>query len=107
VLTNGDSPSYTFNVVGTENNAQILEVNADGSTFKWYVDPASGKLLKKVAQGRMGEQVTEFTEWKNVSGINLPVAFTVTGAANSGSGKMTTIEINPRVDPKAFEKPST
>ena len=107
VLKNADNPSYTFNVVGTENNAQILEVNADGSTFKWYVDPATGKLQKKVAQGRMGEQVTEFTEWKNVNGINLPVAFTVTGAANSGSGKMTTIEINPTLDAKVFEKPST
>jgi zinc protease len=107
VLKNADSPAYAFKIVGSENNAQILEVNADGSTFKWYVDPATGKLLKKVSPGRMGEQIIEYTEWKNVNGINLPVAFTVTGGANSGSGKMTTIEINPTLDPKAFEKPSS
>ena len=105
VLKNGENPAYTFNIVGTENHAQILEVNADGSTFKWYVDPTSGKPLKKVSQGRMGEQVIEYTEWKNVNGINLPVAFTVTGGANSGTGKMSTIEINPAVDAKLFEKP--
>lgn len=106
VLKNADNPAYTFNVVGTEGTAQILEVNADGSTFKWYVDPATGKVLKKVAQGRMGEQVTEFTEWKTFNGINLPVAFTMTGGANSGGGKMTTIEINPTLDAKLFEKPA-
>ena len=111
VLKNADNPAYTFNVVGTEKvgdvNAQILEVNADGATFKWYVDPASGRVLKKVAQGRMGEQITEFTEWKNVNGINLPAAFTVTaGGQPGGGGKLTTIEINPTVDPKAFEKPA-
>ena len=105
MLKNADNPAYTFNIVGTENNTQILEVNADGSTFKWYVDPTSGKPLKKVSQGRMGEQVIEYTEWKNVNGINLPVAFTVTGGANSGTGKMSMIEINPAVDAKLFEKP--
>lgn len=111
VLKNADNPAYTFNLVGTEKvgdiNAQILEVNADGATFKWYVDPLSGRVLKKVAQGRMGEQVTEFKEWKSVNGINLPVSFTVTaGGQPGGGGKLTTIEINPTVDPKAFEKPS-
>jgi zinc protease len=107
VLKNVDNPAYTFNVVGTENNAQILEVNADGTTFKWYVDPANGRILKKVSQGRMGEQVTEYPEWKNFGGLNLPVSFTMTaGGQPRGGAKYTTIEINPPVDPKAFEKPS-
>jgi zinc protease len=107
VLKNADNPAYTFNIAGTEGTAQILEVNADGSTFKWYVDPATGRVLKKVSQGRQGEQITEYTEWKNFSGVNLPVAFTVTaGGQPGGGGKMTTIEINPTVDPKAFDKPA-
>ncbi len=107
VLKNVDNPAYTFNIVGTENNAQILEVNADGTTFKWYVDPASGRILKKVSQGRMGEQVTEYPEWKNFGGLNLPVSFTMTaGGQPRGGAKYTMIEINPTVDPKAFEKPS-
>ncbi len=107
VLKNADNPAYTFNVVGSEGNAQILEVNADGSTFRWYVDPATGRLLKKVAQGRMGEQTTEYTEWKSFGGVNLPVAFTVTaGGQPGGGGKLTAIEINPPVDPKAFDKPA-
>ncbi|MDQ6801867.1 MAG: insulinase family protein [Acidobacteriota bacterium] len=107
VLKNADNPAYTFNIAGTEGTAQILDVNADGSTFKWYVDPTTGRVLKKVSQGRMGEQITEYTEWKNFGGVNLPVAFTVTaGGQPGGGGKLTTIEINPTVDPKAFDKPA-
>ena len=39
-------------------------------------------------------------------GVNLPVAFSVkTGGQESGSAKVSTVEINPTVDPKAFVKP--
>jgi hypothetical protein len=108
VVKNADNPAYTFNVAGTEGNAQILDVNADGTTFKWYVDPATGRVLKKVSQRQNGEQVTEFTEWKNFGGINLPVTISVTSGGQPGGGaKYSTIEINPTIDPKAFEKPAS
>ncbi len=111
VLKNVDNPAYTFTVTGSEKvgdiNAQVLEVNAGGSTFKWNIDPATGRILRKVAQSRMGEQITEYTEWKTFGDLNLPVAFTLTaGGQQSGAGKLTTVEINPTVDPKAFEKPA-
>lgn len=105
VLKNIDNPAYTFNVIGTENNAQILEVNADGNVFKLYIDPATGRLLKRVSHVPAGDQTTEFSEWKSTNGINLPTVFTVSGGEQSGSGKMTTIEINPTIDAKLFEKP--
>ena len=111
VLRNINNPEYTFSVVGTEKvgdiNADVLQVNAAGSMFKWDVDPATGRILRKVSSGRMGEQVTDITDWKMVNGVNLPTAFTITvGGQPAGSGKMTTIEINPTVDPKLFEKPA-
>ena len=111
VLRNINSPDYTFAVAGTEKvgdvNAQILQVSTGSVSFKWYVDPATGRLLKKVGQGRMGEAVTEYTAWKTFGGLNLPVGFNVTaGGQAAGSGKITTIEINPAVDPKMFEKPA-
>src|SRR5581483_11072382 len=110
VLKNVDNPAYTFKVAGSEKvgdvNAEVLEVNADGSAFKWIVDPANGRILRKVSQGRMGETVTEFTEWKTFSGLNLPVAFSVTaGGQPGGGGKLTTVEINPAIDANAFKKP--
>ena len=107
VVKNIDNPAYTFNVVGTDNNAQILEVNADGSTFRLYVDPSTGKLLKRVSHVPSGDQTTEFSEWKTTNGITLPTVFTISGGEQSGGGKLTTIEINPAVDAKMFEKPAT
>lgn len=111
VLKNIDKPGYTFTVTGTEKigdvNAQVLEVSSGTSTAKWLVDPATGKLLRKVSQGRQGVTTTEYTEWKSFDGLNLPVAFTTTtGGEPSGGGRMTTVEINPTIDPKVFEKPA-
>jgi hypothetical protein len=110
VLKNADKSDYTFTVTGNEKigdiDAQVLQVNAAGSTFKWYVDPATGRILRKVAQGRMGEQTTDYTEWKKFGGVKLPVAFTVMAdGQQAGAGKLTTVEINPPVDPNAFAKP--
>jgi len=112
VLKNIDKGGYTFNVTGTEKigdvNAQVLEVGTGTSTFKWYVDPASGKLLRKVATGQRGETVTDYQEWKSFGGVNLPVTVSMTTAGQpSGGAKITNIEINPTVDPAAFQKPVT
>ena len=111
VLKNIDNPKYIFTTAGTEKagtvDATILTVDADGTAVKWLVDPTSGKILRRVAQSPRGESITEYTEWKSFDGITLPVAFTTTtNGQQSGSGKLTTMEINPTVDPKIFEKPA-
>jgi hypothetical protein len=111
VLKNIDNPKYIFTAGGTEKagtvDAQVLTVDADGSPVKWLVDPSSGKILRRVAQSPRGEAVTEYTEWKTFDGVTVPVAFTTsTNGQQSGSGKLTTMEINPPVDPKIFEKPA-
>ena len=56
---------------------------------------------------RAAKSITDYTDWKTFDGITLPVAFTTTTAGQpTGSGKLTTMEINPTVDPKIFEKPA-
>ena len=103
VLKNIDNPKYVFTVTGGD----TLVIDADGAPVKWIVDPASGKLLKKIAQGRMGESTTEYTEWKNFGGLNVPTAFVVTtGTEQSASGKVNSFEVNPAVDPALFQKPA-
>ena len=110
VLQNINSPDYTFSVIGTEKvgdlNAQILQVNAAGTSFRWYIDPATGRILRKISAGRQGEQTTEYNEWKMFGNLNLPVALTATaGGQPAGAAKFTTVEINPTVNPQWFEKP--
>jgi zinc protease len=111
ILKNIDNPKYTFTTAGTEKvgtvDANILTIDADGAPVKWLVDPTSGKILRKVAQSPRGESITDYTDWKSFDGITIPVAFSITtGGQPSGSGKLTTLEINPTVDPKIFEKPA-
>jgi zinc protease len=112
ILKNVDNPKYTFTTAGTDKagtvDAQVLTIDADGTPVKWLVDPSSGKILRRVAQTPHGESITEYTDWKTVDGITIPSAFTNTTAGQqSGTGKLTTLEINPTVDPKIFEKPAT
>jgi zinc protease len=112
VLKNVENPAYTFNVTGTEKvgevSAQVLEVNTGAGTMKWYIDPATGRLLRKVAQGRMGEQVTEYSDWKQFGGLNLPTSYTITAnGEKAGGGSVKSVEINPTVDPAIFTRPAS
>ena len=115
VLKNIGNPKYTFTAGGTEKvgsvDARVLEINADGATVKWYVDPATGKVLRTVsrASGPMpGDMVTEYTEWKTFGGLNLATAATTTrNGERAGELTVSTIELNPAVEADAFVKPAT
>jgi hypothetical protein len=115
ILKHVDDPRYTFTAGGTETvdgvQARVLEINADGPAVKWLVDPATGRVLQKISTSRMpgeGGQITEFTEWKEFGGIKVPAAFKVkAGGQEQGGGRLTAVEINPAVDAKMFEKPTT
>jgi zinc protease len=110
ILRNVDNPKYTFAASGAEKlgdvSAVVLQVSADGAPQKWLVDPATGKLLRKVAQGRQGEVTTDYKAWKSFDGITLPVEASMSQNNESAGGmKVNTIEINPAIDPKVFVKP--
>ena len=111
ILKNIDKPGYTFTADGIEKvsgvDASVLDISIDGSELKWYVDPGTGKLLRTASKGRMGQQVTDYTEWKSVGGLTLPSAFTLTtNGEKAGSGQLKTIEVNPTIDPASFRKPA-
>jgi zinc protease len=111
VLQNAGNPKYTFNMAPAEKvgsvDALVLEVNADGSNAKWYVEP-SGRLLRTVTHSSTppGDVVTDFSEWKAFSGINLPTVATVSrNGEKAAELKLAAVELNPAVDEKAFVKP--
>ena len=113
VLKNIDNPKYTFNAAGTEKvgdvEGRVIEINADGATLKWIVDPSNGKLLRKITRGRgpmPGDQAVDYGEWKTFGGINFPVSATITrGTEKAGDVKTATVEFNPKIDPSLFVKP--
>jgi len=113
IIKNIGNPKYTFTAGATEKigavDARVLEINADGSNVKWYVDPATGKLLRTAgrAGGPMpGEVVTDYTEWKTFGDLNLPTAAVTTRNGERASEMhATTIEVNPTIEADAFTKP--
>lgn len=114
VLKNINNPKYTFTATGTEKvgdvNARIVEVNADGTNVKWYVDPSSGKLLRTISRGGAqmpGDVITDNVEWKTFDGMNLPVTAVITrNGEKAGEMKATMIQVNPTVEAGSFDKPA-
>jgi hypothetical protein len=112
ILQNSGNPKFTFTAAGTEKvngvDAQVLEINADGSALKWYVEP-SGRLLRTVsrASGPMpGEQMTDWADWKSFGGINLPTKAKMTRNGETvAEAEMSEAEVNPTLDANAFVKP--
>jgi zinc protease len=110
-----NDPTFQFAATGKEKigniDAAILDVNADGSPLKWYVDPQSGRILRVVAE-RTGEQApmtqsVDLSDWRDVDGLTLPFKRTITmNGEPSGVAQVEQIELNPPVDPKLFEKPA-
>ena len=106
---------YTFAVTGTEKvgdvQAQVLNVSIDGDSARWLVDPATGRILQKITAARgpmaQGEQITEYSEWKNFEGVMFPTrSRSVVNGEEVGTAQTTTVDVNPTIEPGAFEKPA-
>ena len=110
-----DDPKFTFTANGAEKvgdvDAKILDVNADGTAIRWYVDAKSGLLLREsyTATGASGpfHGETDLSDWKTFDGVKFP-----TRHVNKQDGKESSVvtfnevQMNPKVDPKLFEKPA-
>jgi zinc protease len=80
----------------------VLEVGA----AKLYVDPATGRVLRKVATGSRGEQVTEYSDWKQFGTLNLPSKFRTTrNGEEAATGEIQSLELHVAVDPAMFKRP--
>ena len=109
-----DDPAYSFTAGGTEKvgtvDTRIVDIAGPGLTVRWYVDPASGRILRETyqAMGQSGpfEGATNLSNWKTENGFTLPATH-----ANQQNGKdssvaeFTKTEFNPTIDPKLFQKP--
>jgi hypothetical protein len=110
-----NDPKFTFAVAGTERiggtEAKILEINANGAETRWYVDPASGRVLRAVftTLGQQGptQRTIDYSEWRNLGGIMIPAKRVISDNGQEvARDEVKQLEINPQVDPKVFNKPS-
>jgi zinc protease len=111
LAANLDSESIEFAIAGTERigevEATILQITGDGLKAKWFVDPATGRVLRTSKTGPQGIQVIDHTEFREIGGITFPVKGTLSvGGQDAGSFEVLSFEANPAVDAAAFDKPA-
>jgi len=111
VLRNVEQPGYTFASSGKEKvgdvDTQIITITGpDNGVVKWFVDPATGRIVRSSRAGASGTEVTDYADWKAFGAITLPASFTMTiNGEKTASGTVKATELNPTVDASAFEKP--
>ena len=111
-----NDPAFVFSASGTEKignvDAEIVDVAGSGMTVRWYVDPASGRVLRESypSLGRSGpvQAQTDLDDWKTTDGLTLPFLHkNKQNGEDASTVQFTGIQINPQVDPKLFDKPSS
>jgi hypothetical protein len=79
--------------------------------MRWFVDANTGKVVRETYKG-MGlagpvDTETVFSDWKGVEGLSLPFhRENKQSGQPSSSVQVSSIQINPPVDPKIFERPA-
>jgi zinc protease len=110
-----NDPAITFTAAGTEKigdvEAAIVDVGGAVPWIRWYVDPKTGRILRETYKG-MGQSgpfqgETELSDWRTADGLTFPYLHqNKQDGKDSSTVKYTSIQINPAIDPKMFEKPT-
>jgi zinc protease len=115
IASHAKDPNVFFLAGGTEKvggtEARIVDVNAEGTAIRWFVDPQTGHILKEtyrtLNQGQPVQGETDLEDWKSVNGVNVPfLRQNKQNGQDSSKAEYTSLEFNPAVDPKLFEKPA-
>ncbi len=107
-------PQFAFaagqNVKIGDTQATILDVSAAGTPVRYYVEPASGKILRESypAVGPSGpfQGETDLSDWKTLDGLTLPAKH-----VNRQNGRVSStvnvleFQVNPPVEENLFERP--
>lgn len=107
-------PEIRFSAIGTDQAngvpAQMVDVEAGAVKVRWFVEEKSGRLLREeyVSLGEHGRisAATELSDWRSMGGLVLPAKH-----ENYQEGRPTSVvtqtglELNPKVDAKAFARP--
>ncbi len=115
IAAHSKDPNMFFTAAGTEKvgdtDTRIVDVNAAGTPIRWFVDPQTGHILKEtyrtLSQGGPVQGETDMDNWQTVNGLNIPfVRHNKQNGQDSSTSEYTSLELNPTVDSKLFEKPA-
>ena len=115
IAAHSKDPNVFFHAAGTEKvgdiETRIVDVNAAGAAIRWFIDPASGHILKETYRtlGPSGPAQGETTleNWKPLGGLTVPlVRKNKQNGEDSSAAEYTALQLNPPVDSKIFVKPA-
>jgi hypothetical protein len=115
IAAHSKDPNIFFRAAGTEKvgdiEARIVDVNAEGTLIRWFVDPQSGHILKEtyrtMSQNGPVQGETDMDNWKPVDGLTVPfVRHNKQNGQDTSTAEYTALELNPTVNAKLFEKPA-
>jgi len=115
IAAHSKDPNRFFTAAGTEKvgdtETRIVDVNAEGTPIRWFVDPQTGHILKEtyrtLSQGGPVQGETDMDNWQTVNGLNIPfIRHNKQNGQDSSTAQYTSLELNPTVDSKLFEKPA-
>ena len=115
IAAHAKDPNVFFRAGATEKigdtEARIVDIDAAGASIRWFVDPQSGHILKEtyrtLSQEGPVQGETDMEDWKPVNGLNIPfVRHNKQNGQDSSTAEYTSLELNPTIDPKLFQKPA-
>lgn len=114
ILQDLEDPKVVFTVTGKEKigdaETVIVQVDANGTRTRWYIDPLTGRILRSGYQG-IGmsgptDRVVDYSDWKNFQGIILPTRHAAfDNGKETGWMEILEVEFNPPIEAKIFQKP--
>jgi zinc protease len=110
-----EDPKLVASAAGTEKigelSAEILDLSFDGIEVRWFLDAASGRLVRAsyAGSGPAGPStvVVDYSDFRPVEGLTLPFVQEISqGGQKVQTFKADEIRLNAGADAKAFEKPA-
>ena len=96
----GDKDAHVLSVTPTTGPATRLWIDADS-----YLPMKVSTTIDTPETGPL-EQITEFSDYRDVDGVKVPFKLTNTSAVQSFVVKVTSVEHNVKIDPTLFVKPA-
>ena len=112
ILQRLDAPGMEIQAIGKSGDLEGVAVSdsAHGVQAKFFVDPKTGLLVRKIsttnAMGSSAEVEETYDDFREVNGVKLSFhAVSVQGGKKVAEQKISALKINPGIDEAAYKKP--
>lgn len=85
----------------------VVKISADGMDYVWRIDSQTGRLVSAKHQTPAGEVTVQYSDYRQVDGINLPFSKKTVTSGRDTDMTITSYKINPDVDGSLFLRPAS